>query len=296
MINIKQLLLSNGFIPWDKSWIIRMGIQDILNGYDDIINFLRARFAELPSDLASLLSASETYIKGNKEIYVGESATLYRFLKFISWIKKDPKEFVLSGTLRKRKICDDPQIIEWSAAELLQLDGGTSQWASAAALTGSTERIKNPPFKLQATYDAIKHWQARRSHGKLWEPRYDETIIRQAIAFWEAVSLKQEVNFLPQQAEDYYFARVFNLIAKEQGEERWPSLRGHESNRICEMECVINAATAGNPIKSRDHRVVQAISMWAKLKGLQIVVARPNCVNKSWPKFWDYILKSQEYK
>ena len=31
-------------------------------------------------------------------------------------------------------------------------------------------------------------------------------------------------------------ARAFGFISKEEGEEKWPSLRGHESDRIEEME------------------------------------------------------------
>jgi len=42
------------------------------------------------------------------------------------------------------------------------------------------------------------------------------------------------------QPEDYCFARVFGYITKTKGENKWPSLKGHESNRISEMEKIVS--------------------------------------------------------
>ena len=62
-----------------------MGVLDIINGYSDIDLFLNLQ-KNLNDDLLSLKRCSLDW-KTKKEIDVGESGTLYRFLKFISWKK-----------------------------------------------------------------------------------------------------------------------------------------------------------------------------------------------------------------
>ncbi|KPJ55780.1 hypothetical protein AMJ49_06350, partial [Parcubacteria bacterium DG_74_2] len=69
--------------------------------------------------------------------------------------------------------------------------------------------------------------------------------------------------------------------AKE-GEKRWPSLRGHESDRIAEME----QALRQTEVVSRDHRVIQAIAM---LKRNKVAIKYPDSVRKSWPQFWKFL-------
>ena len=80
----KYNLIEQGYIPLDKSWIIRMGVLDLFNEYDDSINYLKQYYEELSDDLKALYSASIQWKLG-KSIDVGESGTLYRFLKFASW-------------------------------------------------------------------------------------------------------------------------------------------------------------------------------------------------------------------
>ena len=143
--------------------------------------------------------------------------------------------------------------------------------------------MANPPFKLQATYDAIDHWQAARAASTTWEARKDDTIARQAEAYlgWLATG---SMVFTPEQAEDYCFARAFDLMTPEEGEARWPALRLHESDRIASME----EALEQRVVTSADHRVVQAVAM---RKGSEITFAHPEAVAKSWPKFWDILLQ-----
>jgi hypothetical protein len=277
------------YIPLDKSWIIRMGVLDILNRYEDIIKFLE--YKELNDDLQAMLRAAKSW-HVEKEIDVGESATLYRFLKFASWKLNLNKKFILRGTLAKRRVCDNPEIINYSQKELLKLDNGTSQWASAAVLLGDNERIDNPPYKLQVTYDAVEHWNRRRVKGVCWEPRFDATIANQAQAFLDIVRT-DKTDWKPEQAEGYCFARAFGLITKEEGEKRWPSLRGHESDRVTEMENAIEQLNNDEEITSKDHRVVQATAMLAKIEEKKIKIKYPESVNKSWPLFWEFLENSK---
>jgi len=268
-------LIEQDYIPLDKSWIIRMGILDLINHNDKTIKFLESQ-ENLSDDLKSLLRVLKSW--NNEEVDVGESGTLYRFLKFISWKSGLNKKFILNGTLKERNICDNKKIVDWSQKELLKLDNGTSQWASAAVLLGDKERLEDAPFKLRLTYEAVDNW------CKDWEPRYDKTILKQANTFLKLFK-KENVGFILKQAESYCFARVFGFVNKEIGEKLFPNLKGHESNRLLEMEEQLKK----DVVDSKDHRVVQAIAMFSKIKGRKIKFLYPECVSKSWPQFWKFL-------
>lgn len=283
---MQHYLIEKGYIPLDKSWIIRMGILDILNEKNDIIKFLKQQ-KELSDDLQALYRALLAW-KSDESIDVGESGTLYRFLKFISWKLDLNKEFILHGTLKNRKITDNPEIVNFSLKELLKLDNKTSQWASASVLLGNKEIIDNPPYKLKLTYEAVSHWNKQRAENKYWIPRYDETILRQAMTFLELLKGKK-ADFVPNQPEDYCFARAFGFITKEQGESRWLSLLGHESNRINEIKKTLSEANKNIEIISKDHRIIQAIAMYQKVNSKDVKIAYPYSVNKSWPQFWRFL-------
>lgn len=281
------------YIPFDKSWIIRMGVLDIIHGYKDIQNFLDKQ-DNLGEDLLALKRVAENW-NSNKPLDVGESGTLYRLLKFASWKFGLNKKFIIRGTLAKRKITDDPKMVNYSIHKLLKLDNGTSQCATASILCGNKERIKNPPYKLQLTYESMEHWNSQRQRSKIWTSRLDETILHQAEVFVDLMN-KRYADFKPIQPEDYCFARVFGYITKTEGKKRWPSLRGHESNRISEMEITINRAGKGKSIDSRDHRIIQAIVMWGMVNNIKVKIKNPDAVSKSWPQFWDFLKSAKEIK
>ncbi len=282
---MEQDLIKKGYIPLDKSWMIRMGVLDLINEDKESINYLKQHQKELSEDLNSLYQALIQWDSKNP-INVGESGTLYRFLKFISWKLGLNKKFILQGTLKNRKICDNPKIIGWPLKQLLDLDNRTSQWASASVLIGNQEKIQNPPYKLQVTYDAIKHWKTAKEKKEAWKPQFDKTILAQASAYLQWLK-GGKMDFVPYQAEDYCFARTFGIITAKEGEIRWPSLKGHESDRIAEMEKSLQEKN----ITSKDHRVVQAIAMLRKTKeGIE----NPNCVKKSWPQFWRFLEDSKK--
>ena len=277
---MKDLSVAKKYIPLDKSWMIRIGVLDLIHGYNDTIDYLKKYREELGDDLKSLFESSLQWLQ-DKPIDVGESGTLYRFLKFASWKLNKNKKFIRRGTLRDRKIFDKPEIVNWPLNQLLKLDNGTSQCASASVLMGNQEKIANPPYKLQVTYDAVEHWHNARREGKKWEPKFDQTILAQASAYLSWLK-NGKINFIPKQAEDYCFARAFGLMTPKEGEKRWPSLRGHESDRIKEVE----QALRQEKIISKDHRVIQAVAL---LKGNKIKIKYPDSVNKSWPQFWEFL-------
>ncbi|MES3006088.1 MAG: hypothetical protein V4664_04035 [Patescibacteria group bacterium] len=280
------IVVDKKYIPLDKSWIIRMGILDMVNEHDDVQNFLATQ-ENLGDDLLALKKASGRW-KFDKDIDVGESGTLYRLLKYVSWKQELHKKFILQETLKHRKINDDQIVIRLSQTELLKYDNGTSQWASAAVLLGDPERIYNPPFKLDLTYKAVEHWQMQKDKGLSWQPRHDETILRQAETYLKLLN-GEKPDFIPEQAEDFCFAYIFGYITAQEGEKSWPALRGHESNRIVEIQETFKAAKEGEKIISKDHRVVQAVAMWGKVNKKELNIIYPQSVNKSWPQFWDFL-------
>ncbi len=291
MLNQTQIAEISGYIPLDKSWVIRMGVLDLINGYTDINSFLENQ-KDLGGDLRALGRVIETWNDESKPLDVGESGTIYRFVRFNTWKNNSPREIKTSDTLVKRiargAMCSNPQIVDWSPEKLLELDSKTSQWATMAYLNGDRRQVENPPFKLQVTYDAVKHWEDARAAGKVWEARKDPTILNQAIAFVDYLKTGK-INFEPEQAEDYCFARAFDVLNEEQGRVLYPSLDGHETPRFEEMEKSISEAKIGK-VNSEDHRVVQALAMRYYLDGFKMDnFSKPDCVNKTWPGFWNFM-------
>jgi hypothetical protein len=265
-------------VPFDKSWVIRHGVLDLLDGHAERAAAVLDAAGTLPDDLQALRRVLEQWPAG-ESLDVGESGTLYRFLRFAAWARGENREFVMRGTLPRRPMCDNPAIVRWPLERLLALDGGTSQWASAALLSGNRDPLPNPsPVKLLLTAEAI---HSRRPDG-YWEPRYDSTIERQLRALPTLIA--GDGTFEPEHSEDYALARAFEFITANEGESRWPQLRGHESDRIAAMESGLIALPC---ITSRDHRVVEALVARCLRDGLTPQVEHPEAVNKSWPQFWD---------
>jgi len=274
------------FIPQDKSWLTRVGVLDIIHGYTDIESFVEKQ-QDNNEDVLAIRNASQDW-RNNRKVHVGESATLYRLLKFASWKGNLHKFFIKEGSLNNRKIMNDRKIVSFTQRELLKLDSETTQWATAAVICGNNERLSNPPLKLKETYDAVEHWHTQRKKGLSWNPKYDVTIERQALTFLKLLEL-QDVDYKPLCSDDYCFARVFDFINKENGAKLWPSLIGHETNRIEEMEEAITEAEEINQVSSKDHRVIQALAMWGLVKNKKLTFKTPSGVNKSWPQFWGFL-------
>lgn len=259
----------NDLAPLDKSYCVRMAMLDLLAGKDDTFKFLEA-WSDRSSDLESVFQIHKRRT---------ESATLFRFMTFAAW-KFGREDLFMSkaGTLKHRQVCDDPSIVALSQEELLKLDHGTSQWASAAAICGDSQRIAAAPAKLLLTYRVINDWE-----NDCREYQLDPTILAQMKAFVRFVETGR-MEFEAVHSEDYCFARAFGLMDAAEGELRWSSLKGHESNRIEEMERAIWQVEAGEIVTSSDHRVVQAIAMmWSRAQ-----FSNSSCVSKSWPRFWAF--------
>jgi hypothetical protein len=223
----------------------------------------------------------------DEPIDVGESATNLRIFQSVAWAQGLDKDFIKRGTLIRRPIASKEEVMRaQTQQELLHLSDHSSQWATARALLGDPERLPNPPFKLRLTYDAIDRWQAAYDQGALWVPEKDQTLRRQAMTFVDILA-GQRSDFVPEQAEDFCFAVAFGYMTIEEGLRLWPALPHHESNRPAEMATAMEQLYRGEPITSRDHRVVQAMAYLAVARGLPAEFRCPEAVAKSWPGFWD---------
>jgi len=281
----KYKLIEKGLIPLSKYWSIRLGFLDILNNARFFIPLIEGR-KDIGDDLKVLIRISKEWQNKN-EHNVGEAGALFRLLQFASWKFNLGKKFIKEKTLKERKICDNPDIVNWSITKLLELDNNTPQWASAAVLTGNKDKIPDN-FFLNLSKEALNHYNKVKSKGSFCELRYDETFLLQAEAFIDLLK-KGYMDFKLKQQDDYCFARAFNLITKKEGKKRWPELKGHESDRLEEMEKQINNLNNEKEIDSKDHRVVQSIAMLALLKDKKPKFSFPDCVNKSWPQFWEFL-------
>lgn len=285
------------FIPLDKSWLIRMGILDLTRGYGpkDLLTFLNSQ-ENLGNDLEALKRVALDWAS-DKPFDVGESGTIYRFIKFYLLKNNIDREIKISETLihRVKKMNIDPDMVNWSLSKLGTLEGGTTQWQTMAILLGNTEKLEEIPFYLQKTYDAIKHWEEQRKKGEVWQAQKDPTLFKQS---------KEYLNYLKNgkisiqlsklgDCDLYCFLRAFGVVGKEWAQKNWPQLREHESNRFEEMERTLNEFERGEIIFTKDHRVVQAEAMLllSKFPNLEITDIRkrfdkPDCVNKTWKSFW----------
>jgi hypothetical protein len=287
MMNKNDLIL-NGYIPLDKSWLMRMGFLDMLHDMPDITYLVDATHIDVSNDVKALVVASAAWMADMQHIPVGESGTLYRFLRFASWKLNRTVELHKEKTLIDRPMCNDPNIVKMSVEELLKLDDHTSQWASAAVLMGAKEIPDEMPCKLKVTFEARDHWYNRRLCGQCWDVRYDDTLADQAMSFINGIT-SGTVSYAPFDAEHYPFARAFDLITPGEGGRCWPSLAGHETNRIDHIEKALQEYKNDQLITSNDHRVVQALAMKASFYNVHKKFAFPECVAKSWPQFWKFL-------
>ena len=277
------------FIPYDKGEANRYGFLNMINHKDHTLNQIdeiRSTGRDVNQDINSLYISTVNYWQPWDRIYVGESGTIYRFIQFRFWQKNEERKFVKQGSLIGRELYDDPNIVNKKLSELKKLD--TTQWVSAAILNGVKGKLYNPDEKIKLTYDCKRKWEK----DEKVEFTEDKTILRQARAFYKMMETdEKDDSFTPSHSEDYCFARAFDYITKERGEIMWKQLRNHESDRIESMEKELKNLHEGKTIESKDHRVIQAVAMLAKFKGIKADFKYMESVKKSWPEFWDFLFE-----
>lgn len=255
----------------------------------------------LSQDHHSMRSAAHTYRSG-LPIDTGESGTVYRKMKMLCWSRREDRVFVQRDTALKRSFTDDPHIFHLAYNQLLQLDGGTSQYASAAFLLRPYQPLMYPEdgalqrdlttnelhYKFKVAIDAKLHWLLARSSGKSWQSRQDPTIIAQATAIerWAHNGYRGPLNFKPEQAEDTLLAMAFGILTPDLVARLYPQVANHESNRLIALEEALAEYLCGQKISTGDHRVVTALALRYGLS--EQAFTNPRSVEKAWPLFWRF--------
>ncbi|MDO8601218.1 MAG: hypothetical protein Q7R46_00890 [bacterium] len=290
--DIETRLIELGLIPWDKSFTIRMGYMDFFRGKTSIFKFLEREKDNLSGDLLSFWQLMIAWKEGKP--MKTESATTLRFFIYPSWMAQDHRVFIKQGSLINRQITDDPRkVIYQPTNKLILLDGGTSQWASAAylyywSIKKPWMKINNPPPKLQSTYEDVEYYDRLnwREMGECWKPQRDRTILKQVVA---VIDMLKTVTTLwrPEHSEDCCIAMAFGMSVEEV-KKLFPSAIDHETNRFTEMPKVIADVKAGREITSIDHRAIWAGVALQLIQGREVKVRHPEAVGKSWPpvQFW----------
>jgi len=295
------------FTPLDKSWLITLGILDLINDrQQNIINFLDSQDpSTLGTDLRALKGIAEAWPnRFTQALDPGESGRLYRTVKWYYWQNNLDLELPTSETLtaRRARITNNPAIIHWSPEQLLALDNNTTQWATTQYIFSPRDQrrkvaprfhhgkklVRSADFKLRVGYGATEHFDSKKEKGEKWQARIDQTIFNQYVAFIECLRTGT-MCYAGEQAEDYCFERAFDLVDEKEGRLIYPSVGGHETDRFKEMERVITIADKTGVIDSKDHRVVQAMVMRATAKGLSYTLANPGALNKTQPKFLEFV-------
>lgn len=273
--------MKNKLLPLSKSWAIRMILLDMLYGakthYRIIRHFEKQNKKSLSYDAQSAVRCAKNYISGKNIYYAGDSGTLCRFLIYI--LDGQKYKIIKRKQLAERKIKTVKNISKLPLSRLLQL--GTTQFAGAALLIGA-KPIKNLPPKCELSVEARKTYF--KNNGK-WIPKIDEIFTRQLNHFLNGGEFK------PRIAEDYCYARAFNLITQKEGKRRWPELANHECNRLAVMEEICKNFNRRLSVHS-DHRVAMAGALRQISLGLPIRVNSKKCVAKSWPQFWQWLKKN----
>lgn len=269
-------------IPLCKSTYMRLATLDYIHDSSQTIDILSNYWALLGDDLKATRNAFVQLKNRDYPIRVDKSRTLYCIIQWKLWLDGIDKEISANFSVADR-IHANKEIIYLSPERLLQLESGTSQWATAQALWGSANRIVSPPQKLQMTYDLIDNYDKER------KIIYDQTILRQLIAWYNMIQGRQH-GFFPLHSEDACFAMIVLEFNYENIHEQWPQIEFHESDRILEADITRREINADHSISSRDHRIIQAGVMKQILEEKPISVKYPHEVNKSFPFFFHCIM------
>lgn len=295
------MYIPNYLLPPDKSVTLRLLLLGLRDKTPAVIEAINTRYAwkDLPDDVQRMHLACCHWHDAHS-VCVGESGTALRFLW---WHANDTgvhKGLERAGTLVGRHVTLRPEMLRWPIEWLLDpvhVPEQTSQLASAAILHHPDRypQIKGVRHHLDTTYQVLEDWNGGcREAAQVPNIGIDPTIKHQAETFL-AMLRGEPSTFEPKQVEDFPFSFLLRgtpTIAE--AAVRWPNLANHESNRLRAVTEACEEWHASRTISSYDHRIIQAMSMCAMIRGyaprrLRECVQHPEAVAKSWPQFWKFL-------
>ena len=251
-----------------------------MEGNPIVIQSIRSYGLLLPRDVTEVCNSSEQILRGEREIYVGEGGAWARKLAYGNAKFGWGLTIVKDGTLVGRPDDFTPDLVDASVSELHMLNKGSSQVASAAVLAGSSDPIPDDAsYHLQMAYEARDFW-ADWPKDQLIPLRRDQTLRRQTLSAL-GYMMTGEVRFVPIQAEDYPFARVFGVMTTADAVARgWGNLEGHESSRLTSVDESIDLVEQGLSVPFADHRILQPLRF---KYGMAARFDHVEAIGKSWP-------------
>lgn len=267
-------------LPVEKSWYGNLAFQALIEGNSLVIKSIQSYGLLLPRDVINVCNSSEQILRGETEIYVGEGGAWARKLAYGNAKFGWGLTIVKDGTLVGRPDEFKPEMVDASVDELRRLNKGSSQLASAAVLTGSTDAMPDDAsYHLQMAYEARDFW-ADWPKDQLIPLRRDRTLRRQTLSAL-GYMMTGEIDFIPIQVEDYPFARVFGVMTAADAVARgWGNLEGHESSRLITTDEAIEMVEQGVSVPFADHRLLQPLRF---KYGADARFDHVEAISKSWP-------------
>ncbi len=289
---------------WSKSNVIRLIVGGVPFGSTSVRDQLEAgNYNILGDDIKAAVEVGHQLSDETRpSINPGDSRTLRIEAEFLDMLqysedpKLRPRKFVLSPMQKRRYTPVPKDLPRWALEDMLFLEDGTTQWASAAILLQdrfdeARELIPdirpNKRLMLEKSKSARARILGARALGKavlLDERDYDMTFLRQDQAFYTSVVTGEAIRFEPLHSEDVYDAIFTGTITPKQAVKLFPQITRHEVNRYEEAIRLLNGDRK-RPLNTEDHRAAMAaIKYLGYTKWTKTTV---KAINKTRPQFFE---------
>lgn len=266
-------------LPLDKSWIKCLTILEMRMGLHGKVRDFLNTFPqdEMSDDVSACRDLLNAWREGSNMLPVRNFRSLaVALLAFLKTRHRDEREILMGSQLRKRKLLDEYSSQQISAQILAGNPNILDEWE----LRG----MDKLPYHCKLANEASI--LANYSNA-LTVYREDRTILKQFTYFIQKLQGKK-VKLKIDSAEDIPLAVAMGEMSIKVAEKKYPQLKHHETNRIKELENMLTDTNCA----STDHRIVMARAMSDVLKESWTLYDRPvnpEAVNKSFPKFWEYL-------
>ena len=328
MITQRSLLIDKGYIPLDIPWTINIGILELINDRDYILDVLKKQ-KELPTELRKFYELVKKWkIPSDKRVVETDSELIYKSLTIANLRGKIQKNIIKKGILSD-KYFNEPQIekiIRNENNRFKSLDAKLkterSDFAKHKKPKSTNKGLEDIKIKREGLEKMLSFDQERNGWAvayilaneiktnsveyPLLEPsfravrhlqeRKDLGVRSWRIRYDDSV-LRQAENFV-----SLTDSGKINFHVKSSND--YPFARVFDIGNPADLRKKYTiyqeetdkamAEYEGNvPVTSTNERVVQAIAMGASFFGRKVEFKHPDCAGESWPQFWRFL---EDYK
>lgn len=277
-------------IPYDKYWILQMGILDMINDKDSIFIFLENN-QNITEELKNFKITYLDWTFNKNIVYVGYSNYIYYVLIYIIYKKNLNIELFTDDNIKKINDNEIKKILDFSQNNLIDLgekDIYYIYFASALILLGDEERLDSPPLFIKKTYKIVDEWNKSYNMDENWDLKYDP-IIEHQFNYLKKYNSNNHISFIPKYSEDFFYYSILrdNLKIKKNSYNCFNKIK-QNLLLLKEIKDTLYQYKTDKTILSKNDRIIQAIVIKSILEKKNIKVKYPNCVQKSWNNFWNY--------